>query len=201
MHRKILVTFCATLIVAFAARASTTISVPNTFVAGTPAKAADVNANFTAIVNGINAVMPPIVEDSAGHVVGPYLWFSNPLGGGTNVEGVFIRNSTASFVVQVDNTGFVSGGSLAYTTSDCTGTAYVFGAQQSTLLPFAMVLNNTAYVVQWSATTSVSVASETNIVNGNPQCSPVTPVNARATPVVATVDISKLGFVPPFSVR
>ena len=55
MHRKILVTFCATLIAAFAARASTTISVPNTFVAGTPAKAADVNANFTAIVNGIKS--------------------------------------------------------------------------------------------------------------------------------------------------
>jgi len=202
MHRKILVTFCATLIAAFAARASTTISVPNTFVAGTPAKAADVNANFTAIVNAINAVMPPIVEDRAGHVVGPYLSFSNPLEGGTNVEGVIIRNSTASFVVQVDNTGFVSGGSLAYTTSDCTGTAYVLsGPRTLTLLPFAMVLNNTAYVVQWSATTSVSVVSETNIVNGNPQCSPVTPTNTSAAPVVATVDLSKLGFVPPFSVR
>jgi len=32
-----------------------TVTIPNTFVAGTPAKAADVNANFSAVVTAINA--------------------------------------------------------------------------------------------------------------------------------------------------
>src|ERR1700689_1578096 len=33
---------------------SDTVTIPNTFVAGTPAKAADVNANFNAVASAIN---------------------------------------------------------------------------------------------------------------------------------------------------
>lgn len=40
---------------AVAARAAP-ITVPNTFTANTPAKAADVNANFTAVVSGVNGL-------------------------------------------------------------------------------------------------------------------------------------------------
>ena len=36
--------------------ASAQVTVPNTFVSGTPAKAADVNANFQAVVTAINAL-------------------------------------------------------------------------------------------------------------------------------------------------
>jgi microcystin-dependent protein len=47
----VFVAACATAVRAFAAA-----PVPNTFTAGTPAKAAEVNANFTSVVNQIGAV-------------------------------------------------------------------------------------------------------------------------------------------------
>jgi len=206
MQPRILCLLCA-ILVTIAARASTTVSVPNTFVAGTPAKAADVNANFAALVNGINSIVtPPIVEDSAGHVVGPYLLFGNAIAGGMISglsEGVFLRTSAVSFVVQINSQGFISNGTLGYTTPDCTGTAYVIvpntGYSQPTLIPYAIVLNTTAYSFQWSAATSVSIAS---VFGAGGQCAPpAAPAPNFGAPVVAMVDLSALGFVPPFSVR
>jgi len=75
----------------------------------------------------------------------------------------------------------------------------VEAAAEGILLPLAIVLNDTAYVFQWSAQTSVSVASEAVYASSVP-CSPLT-ATAVAAPVVATVDLSGLGFVPPFSVH
>jgi hypothetical protein len=202
MHRKTLFAFCAILAVTFAARADNAVSVPNTFTAGTPAKAADVNANFTALVNGINnLVAPPTVVDSAGHVVGPYIRFNGGING-LEFEAVFIRTSTISFAVAFSIGGAPSGGGLLYTTADCSGTAYVeANGPQSIMMPYAMVLNTTAYVYRFWEVKLVSAASET-ILNGNSlQCTSLTPATVSAAPVVATIDLSTMGFVPPFSVR
>jgi hypothetical protein len=212
MHRRFLYAFCAILAAASVRGATTPFSVPNTFVAGTPAKAEDVNANFTAVANAINALQtaqsaagPIIVEDSAGHVVGPYIPFGNPVAGSTSdlLQGVFIRTPAASFVAQIYVTGFVSGGSLLYTTSDCTGTAYITSQNgaQSIILNYAIVLNGTAYVLQWAATTTVSVASSASLNGSSLQCTPATPAPQSAAPVIATVDLTTLGFVPPFSLH
>jgi hypothetical protein len=145
-------------------------------------------------------VTPITVEDGAGHVVGPYIQFTLPIAG-ANIEGVFIRTAAASFAVQANNQGFVSGGTLLYTTSDCTGTAYVEtgSGTETILMPLAIILNDTAYVFQWSATTTVSVASETT---PTVTCSPLSsPGPTSVAPVVATVGLSTLGFVAPFSVH
>jgi hypothetical protein len=228
MHRKTLLAICAVLVsAAFVAYAGSMVTVPNTFVAGTPAKASDVNANFTAVVNGINAhgqsiatlqtnvqslqnaqsgaTTPMIVKDSAGHIVGPYIpMLPNSIAAPPLNEGVFIRTSAASFALMLTNQSLGGGGALWYTTSDCTGTAYVvpsgtWSSEQT--LNYAAVINNTAYVFHWSGFTSVSLASEQTFNGTSLQCAPQTATTTGALPVVASVDLSALGFVPPFSVQ
>jgi len=156
-----------------------------------------------------STVQPITVEDSAGHVVGPYIQFSNAVDPTTS-EGVFLRTSTASFAIQFNSQGFESGGVLYYTTSDCTGTAYISttaSGSNTTLLNYAIVLNTTAYVVQWSEGTPISVASyailnEGNGSSGSLQCTPTSSSLVHyGAPVATTVDLSSLGFVPPFSVH
>jgi hypothetical protein len=46
--------FMATLFVTTTGTYAGTVAIPNTFVAGTPAKAADVNANFSAVATAVN---------------------------------------------------------------------------------------------------------------------------------------------------
>jgi hypothetical protein len=211
MRRTILYACCTILAAAGVRGATTPVSVPNTFVAGTPAKAESVNANFTALANAINTLQtaqsamanPIIVEDSAGHVLGPYISLGNPVVGTMSYEGVFIRTSSASFVVQVVVTGFISGGTLMYATSDCTGTAYVSSepGSRNIMLDIAVVLNGTAYVPQFAATRTVSVASYASLDGGALQCTPGTAAQLSVAPVIATVDLTALGFVPPFSLH
>jgi hypothetical protein len=43
-----------------------TLTIPNTFVAGTPAKAADVNANFTAVATAVNGLTKASAIDQTG---------------------------------------------------------------------------------------------------------------------------------------
>lgn len=144
--------------------------------------------------------MPPTVEDSAGHVVGPYIAIGPPILG-TAAEGVFLTTSAGSFAVQVNNQGFVGGPVyLYYTTADCSGTAYLPSqeAYAGLLLPFAQIMNGTVYVLEWSATKAITASS---VMNGT-QCSPLTNSFVNfGTPVTAGVQISSLGFVPPFTVH
>lgn len=75
--RNLKLAICS-LFFAAAAHATTPYSVPNTFVAGSPAKAADVNGNFTALVNAVNALSGRIdkidgtVALTAADIVGVY---------------------------------------------------------------------------------------------------------------------------------
>jgi hypothetical protein len=203
MLHKTLYALCGIFALVLLAQASNapTVTVPNTFTPGTPAKAEDVNANFTALATAINnAVMPVVVQDSAGHVIGPYM----PLffGGAMDGEGVFIRNASTPFVVQVSIDGFTSGGSLLYTTADCSGQAYVLAgpAPKYTLLNSAIVLNNTAYVIQYAAETTITFGSQNTLNGSTLQCA-ATSGSGTAAPVIATVNLTSLGYVPPFSLR
>jgi hypothetical protein len=202
MLRKMLFALGGCIALAPLAQAANTpiVTVPNTFVAGTPAKAADVNANFTALATAINnAVMPIVVTDSTGKVIGPYM----PLffGGANNGEGVFLRTSTLSFGVQVTSSGFTGPVTLLYTTADCSGSAYVLADGYSyNVIDTAFVMNNVAYVVQWAAHSDMSYQSMQTLNGSALQCAATSGAGLLAA-VVGTVNLASLGYVPPFYVH
>jgi hypothetical protein len=53
-NKKFSVSLCAALVIAAGSAESGTVTIPNAFVSGSPAKAADVNANFNAVANAVN---------------------------------------------------------------------------------------------------------------------------------------------------
>jgi hypothetical protein len=92
---------------------------PHTFSAGTPAKASEVNENF-GFVNHGNIVLIDGTGAELGTFIGsgPYdIWYMNNNGYIANI-GELVPNS------EINNIGIL-GYTLAYTTSDCTGTVYI----------------------------------------------------------------------------
>ena len=89
-------------------------SVPNTFVAGNPAKAAEVNANFQALVNAINSVSARVAnlegEITSSDLVGTYALhqFQTELGGGSS-ERVEVYTGGGTVTLAADGTGTISG--------------------------------------------------------------------------------------------
>lgn len=84
--------------------ASAQVSVPNTFAAGAPARAADVNANFQALVTAINALTTRVskLEGSivSADLVGTYALnrFQSELGGGASQRvAVYTGDGTVTF--------------------------------------------------------------------------------------------------------
>jgi hypothetical protein len=206
------------------------VTIPNTFTPGTPAKAANVNANFSAVATAVNGSAQDIanlqtavknipagprgpagpqgaqgptgpgalmVKDSTGQVVGSYL----PVGTVVQpslYESVFIRTSTLSFAVSFSSSqlGLPNNTTLFYTSSNCTGTAYLPSPPTIGVLPSAVVINTTAYIAGSTAS---------NFAPGsywNPAGGCMGPGGAGYfVPVVATFNLSTLNLVPPFSVQ
>ena len=93
---------------------SAQVSVPNTFAAGTPARAADVNANFQALVTAINAIGTRVAklegQITAADLVGTYTLhqLQTELGGGTS-ERVAVYTGGGTVTLAANGTGTISG--------------------------------------------------------------------------------------------
>lgn len=130
---KLATLFSACLLMSFVC--AEPVTVPNTFSAGTSAKASEVNANFTALANEINANkadvallrsdvfggLAPLVKDSNGVVIGTYHSLAYKTGGllpdsSANYVNynhyVFIRSQSLSFLIAFrnDSIGYANNG-------------------------------------------------------------------------------------------
>lgn len=94
------------------ASASAQISVPNTFAAGDPARAADVNDNFQALVTEINALSSRVTklegQVTSSDLVGTYTinQFQSELGDGGHVAAY---TGGGTVTLAADGTGTISG--------------------------------------------------------------------------------------------
>jgi len=104
--------------IVFSGAASAQVTVPNTFAAGQPARAADVNANFQALATAINSLAARVskLEGSnltATDFVGTYTLnrLQTQLGGGTAAYvATYVASATLTFaadgtVTSADDTG------------------------------------------------------------------------------------------------
>ena len=94
--------------------ASAQVSVPNTFSAGTPARAADVNANFQTLVNAINDLSSRVSrlegQVTVADLAGTYAihQFQTELGGGTSQRVAVYTSNGGTATLAPDGTGAVS---------------------------------------------------------------------------------------------
>ncbi|ALT77992.1 hypothetical protein [Paucibacter sp. KCTC 42545] len=111
-------TFIALTLAAIATAASAQVTVPNTFVAGAPAKAADVNANFQALATAINSLNTRVGKLEGGPVtssdlVGSYTInaIQTELGGAGINPGKFVSTYVAKGTISfsADGTGKIKG--------------------------------------------------------------------------------------------
>lgn len=104
----------ALFFVAYCTSASAQVTVPNTFTAGAPARAADVNANFQALVTAVNSLGSRISklegQIAASDLVGTYAvnQFQSELGGGAS-ERVAIYTGGGTVNLAANGTGTISG--------------------------------------------------------------------------------------------
>ena len=155
---------------------------------------------------GLPGAKPIVVVDSNGQLVGPYVVVSNTVGAGgigsTYFEGVFIRTPTVSFTAPFSNNSLGSPSATVYFTStDCSGAGYAqsnnSGAGAPSAMLFATIIATTAYV--WNAGGYTGISSNSQLTNQG--CNTYGVQSAGGVPVIATFDLSTLGFVPPFSVQ
>lgn len=105
---------------------ATTVTVPHTFVAGAPAVAADVNANFTALVNAINDL-----ETRLGKQEGGALTAADIAG---TYKAVFVESGTMgqSSAGGSGSFGSTSGGSESTVVMNANGTFTFSGSNKQT---------------------------------------------------------------------
>ena len=102
------------VLVAFCAAASAQVTVPNAFTAGAPARAADVNANFQALVTAINSLGTRVSklegQIASADLVGTYAInrFQSELGGGAS-ERVAMYTAEGTATLAADGTGTATG--------------------------------------------------------------------------------------------
>jgi hypothetical protein len=98
----------------FCSAASAQVSVPYVFGAGTPARAAEINANFSALVTGINSLYSRVSklegQITAADLVGSYTLnqFQTELGGGASAR-VAVYTGGGTITLASDSTGTISG--------------------------------------------------------------------------------------------
>jgi hypothetical protein len=150
-----------------------------------------------------------LVVDSTGAKVGPYFPSVNDAGGFGQWHGqdaVMLTVNGFALIVPVTSSGFLpTGEKFQYTSSDCSGTAYlpvpfVGMAQQG----FTATVNTTLYYVDPATDTNGSVVfnSRQSLRRDGSvlQSSTNESVSGDIAPA-RTLDLSTLGFVPPFAVR
>jgi hypothetical protein len=145
----------------------------------------------------------PTVVDSKGKEVGPF---------DVDQQTVLILFNGSPALFSVDKTGFINGGALLfYTTTNCTGTAYVFPTDPATANSLRVdysqysangwgVIGGVLYYPAPGTPKTVAAKSERGIdPSGNIVCnqysSPSAPYSSPQT-----FKLSTLGFVPPFKV-
>lgn len=134
--------------VTLSAAASAQVTVPNTFAAGAPARAADVNANFQALVTGINALSSRVSklegQITSSDLVGTYAvnQFQSELGGGAS-ERVAIYTGGGTVTLAVNGTGTLSGNTeLGHQLNLLGGTLTAINRPQTTAASFSWSLTN-----------------------------------------------------------
>jgi hypothetical protein len=94
---------------------------PHVFEPGQPARANEVNQNFDALADGVDANaarLPPVVVDGNGTEIGQLISI------GENVWGLMAINQFG-YIVSVDfDDGNLGRGLLVYESADCSGTPY-----------------------------------------------------------------------------
>lgn len=155
----------------------------------------------------------PTVKDSAGQIVGAYMWVSEAPAEGYlyQADFVFIRAFSAPFAIAftANQLGASPTGvptflnMLWYATPDCSGTPY-FNFQNQvarTVVPIAGVGGTIAYVAG-TAYSTITAHSQSALNPGGPNgvCTLITQPS-NYFPVIATFDLSTLSLVPPFSVQ
>jgi hypothetical protein len=225
-NSKIIAAAAVVLAMAASSAYSGTVSIPNTFTAGTPAKAADVNANFTAVASAVNSTAQDVsalqstvkgipaggaamAKDANGLTVGQYF---PSIGSGEFVVMKTAAGQPVSLPINPAGFGFYLNGApsgfVVFTSAKCTGTPYlaVINNPTSTVVPQGIVARSTVYVA--GASTSVTYQSELAVDlngypypqgQGAPTCVATALTTATVYSVTGTIDLSV--YVLPFSVQ
>jgi hypothetical protein len=253
------------------------VTVPNTFVAGTPAKAADVNANFTVVAGAINqtaqavSALQAAVQNLPAGAPGPQgsqgaegpagtagvrgaagpagpagpAGSAGPMGptgaqgatgpagaigpqgpagaagatGATGPQGpaatsitvydannvaigpyfpsgdVLITSQGSPFYISVNTSGFASSGQVYFSTSDCTGTPYIYTGGVVQLIPIATAAIQGSSAVYVPGTTLITETIASTL-QSNGGCFSALFGTISVSPATI-IDLS--AFVTPFS--
>jgi len=103
------------------------VTIPNTFQSGQPALASEVNGNFAAVKDAVdaNSALIPVVKDGTGQVLGTFLDFTTSSFGPT-YKVLNYNNYILAINMSI---GALREETVFYLSSDCTGTPYFYQPQ------------------------------------------------------------------------